>query len=1762
MKILQRFLICILMLLIVINGLNPWSLKVKADVQPPTIQKVESTLIDGTLTTPAKGTKDGGTVIKISGSGFGTRADTEVYIGDIGPLNKATVLSANSSEIIAKTPPLWDMSLLNTALPVIVLRTSDGQSGAIPNGFTYVDNPTIDKVGLNTEITFIKDSLGNVIGRTTATNIRISGRNYGGNVAEVWVSGERAQILKQTDSVLVVKVPDTLILEPGRTYDVTVKSKYGGSALWSGTLPPVTHDITSISDSEVIVGQEITINGHGFEPDMKVYTGDNLATITGTVYENQVKVLVAAPKDNTLEYQNIDIELSNGATVTLKDALKIYPTPVQFNVLSITPNAGPVTGGTKIYIVGTGLEDNMVIEIGGRKATGVKKVYPKDAPPGTTVLEAITPPSDTQGPKDVVITNPIDKSSKTILNGFFYLLVSDALVVVDINPPREGYETGGDNIDIYGRNFQKSDDLYIAGLGTDEVTLTTDPYDYYDPISQTTKQVIRERKLFVTMGGQKAKINEILTDAGTGNQTIRAVTPAVTLDPRIKTPVDVVVTVTTTIKDASTGDIIMEYVETAYSPNKFTYKPVPSDPEIVQVTLADGTYPAKGSVAGGTQIIIIGADFRDNPDVYIGGNKATVLKVENLPGQINGKPKTQIIALTPPSSVRGLVDVTVKNKDNDGVKGIATLKNAFEYITNPFIISVIPSVSSKYGGLYITVTGRDFLVTQSVYGEVYKPVINIGGIDVTVLSVLDDKGNVLDGKKYTIGTKIKAYIPPNPSGYVPGFKDMTLKNPDDGYTEAKNIIEFKDTKVIPVITEVKPSRGNVKGGTEVTITGGNFKSQLMVTIDGEPAQVLSVSKGGTEIKIKTPPGTIGKKPVQVINLDDGGTATLEDGFEYVKVETNPVIKNIVPNHGGKGTLVVITGSDFAKKATGQDENGNPIIIPQSKVYFGDTLVDEVYTEVVDDKTIKVMVPDLVKPGLYDVKVENPDTATAVSPAKFKFQVSDSHPVINSVTPSRGSINGGTIITIEGSDFRKNAEVYIGGNPATDVSVSEDGTRIIAKTPSGKEGPQDVTVVNYDGGSYTLYNGFQYVIPYSEPKIERLEPKEGTTAGGDVVYVYGFDFRVQKDDQGNIILDQNGNPIPPEVYFGTVKAQSVKWISYEKLEVITPPNLPGPCDVTVVNYDTGTYTLKNGFNYKQSKPTITKVIPPKLSKNGGTKFYIIGTNFAVKKLDNNGNAVNPGASVKIDGILLTDVSVIDETFIIATAPAVSSIGMKEVLVINPDGGTAKTTMEFVSPNSNPRIDTVSPNKGTLKGGTVVTITGSDFRDRVKVWVGIKEAEVISAAPTVIKIRTPEGSMSDLGKKLNIMVFNEDDGGSAVKENAFEYVLAESNPKITSITPNVGSTAGGDRIVIKGDDFRTGAQVYIDGVPATGINVIDYKTIEAITPPGQEGKKDVTVRNPDYGEYTLKEGFTYIFTKPEAPSGFWAQSLSGSTIRLYWTEGKGAAYYELYGKPSGSSEYRFIASTQGLEYYVTGLSSSTGYDFRMRAVNKYGVSNFLYAYARTSSTSEDEDMIDETQKTRISLNKGSVEVLVGTEDVSSSSYKLNLNTPEYQKAENINIILPGTVIKNVSKDIYVDMGSMIASLSPRSLYSYPITKLDETDLKKASGRFSVRKVSGSEKDRIYKYLQRGSKVISDIIEVRAEVFDGSKTTALDYLNGYAYFSLLLRDDTIRNLDKTKLAVYYYEPVTDRWVFYGGYFDPYTAKMSFTTGKAGRYVVLYVP
>ncbi|MHB8799704.1 MAG: IPT/TIG domain-containing protein [Thermoanaerobaculia bacterium] len=168
------------------------------------------------------------------------------------------------------------------------------------------------------------------------------------------------------------------------------------------------------------------------------------------------------------------------------------------------------------------------------------------------------------------------------------------------------------------------------------------------------------------------------------------------------------------------------------------------------------------------------------------------------------------------------------------------------------------------------------------------------------------------------------------------------------------------------------------------------------------------------------------------------------------------------------------------------------------------------------------------------------------------------PTIVSASPSTGTTEGGTQVTISGTGFQTGATVTFGGTSATNVNVSST-TTLTATTPARAAGTVTIAVSNPDGGSGSLTDGYTYVAP--PLSVTGITPRTGVTSGGTLVTVSGTGF-------------VSG----ATVTFRGAPATGVVFQNSTSIRANTPARPAGPADVVVSNPGGASATLPGGYLY--------------------------------------------------------------------------------------------------------------------------------------------------------------------------------------------------------------------------------------------------------------------------------------------------------------------------------------------------------------------------------------------------------------------------------------------------------------------------------------------------------------------------------------------------------------------------------------------------------
>ncbi len=694
-----------------------------------------------------------------------------------------------------------------------------------------------------------------------------------------------------------------------------------------------------------------------------------------------------------------------------------------------------------------------------------------------------------------------------------------------------------------------------------------------------------------------------------------------------------------------------------------------------------------------------------------------------------------------------------------------------------------------------------------------------------------------------------------------GYKDVKVVNPDTKFDEKigeEGFYYIDQAASNPKIISIDPNKGSVNGGYYVVITGEEFDKKMKVYVDGAlvPIEDTDVSLDGKSVTIKMPKllkdldndfnvSSI-TVPVTILNRD-GATFTVEEGFTYINPKSSPVIEKIMPNSGstvGK-ELVEITGYEFRFFEPYDGEYG-----------------EEPYTDLNGnnefDDLLKKPLNQLIAEGLV---VEN----DFPEPNSFydKYLTSPLLP-----------------------------KVYFGDKEGYIVEFAEGYLKVI--TPFHVSGEVEVFLVNNDLGAS---NKVRYTYNGTEPTIKKIIPPYGTIDGMEVKDIFGLNFtkgkyRGYKDDVDDTVAELDNMEL--EVRFaeeGNEKIARGKFNSgliNSERAVVTVGNLTvnynGEDDQVEVLIEKNNIIYKRTFTgYKDEKIYIpvemlkhtSKYYRPRDDMNADTYTNSVFEYVKVRVFDKR---------LFVSRYYAPKVTYDTTEHIIVYTPTYHTPEDVKLTITNPDNGMAESSFKYTFPASKPKIYSIIPRilspdkkeyhiKKGLDGGTYVEILGIDFRENITASVGDKEAKIVEMSKKEVYVNgksydmdfllveIPKGSTEDLGIKYPIILMNEDYGiANSTNEKDiylddkkpmyFLYQRPLSSPEIMEIDKEYTSEFGGNRVTLRGKDFRSGARVIIDSKNGTNIpsSSVSKKgdEITFITPQGLEiGERNIKVENLDFG-----------------------------------------------------------------------------------------------------------------------------------------------------------------------------------------------------------------------------------------------------------------------------------------------------------------------------
>ena len=398
----------------------PTTANITLTVSNPTPQVNSSSIVTATVT-------DGNNQPVANG----TAVEFDTTLGTFTEANAQTTIrtTTNGVATVTLTSALAGPATVS-AIVANVKKTATVTFSTVP-----VNPPGPD---LTPAITGITPNFGRPQGGEVVT---ISGKNFRVPLRVLFDFGagttpKEATIISSTGTSVQVLTPSVDLGPTAQQLAATVKliNEAGTPNEVVVTGPQFTYQLTILTPSVTILtpssgpidgGTRVTISGQGFQTPLVVQFG---SISTNTWQDVQVlnatfnQILIVTPKASDVQPGGsgvvtgpVDIRITNVASakqVTLANVFRYTPKMV---ITAVGPTEGPITGGTRVRIDGTGFNDPIAVTIGGIAAQPISVS-------GTEIIAVTGVPvvpgcADVTGP--ISVTN-VDNGDSAVATGLVF----------------------------------------------------------------------------------------------------------------------------------------------------------------------------------------------------------------------------------------------------------------------------------------------------------------------------------------------------------------------------------------------------------------------------------------------------------------------------------------------------------------------------------------------------------------------------------------------------------------------------------------------------------------------------------------------------------------------------------------------------------------------------------------------------------------------------------------------------------------------------------------------------------------------------------------------------------------------------------------------------------------------------------------------------------------------------------------------------------------------------------------------------------------------------------------------------------------------------------------------------------------------------------------------------------------------------------------------------------------------------------------------
>uniref|UniRef100_H2YQB4 Polycystic kidney and hepatic disease 1 (autosomal recessive)-like 1 n=1 Tax=Ciona savignyi TaxID=51511 RepID=H2YQB4_CIOSA len=537
--------------------------------------------------------------------------------------------------------------------------------------------------------------------------------------------------------------------------------------------------------------------------------------------------------------------------------------------------------------------------------------------------------------------------------------------------------------------------------------------------------------------------------------------------------------------------------------------------------------------------------------------------------------------------------------------------------------------------------------------------------------------------------------------------------------------------LLPQVTAISPSTGSMAGGTKITVQGSGFTNTSTVSIGSIPCAVSASSY--TSLVCVTP--SVASAVTETLSITQSQMATCAScifGF------TNSATPSVT-------------------KRTEETTNRLSVPITFKGTGFGTTAGDVTITVGTQNCAVSMITDTMVKCGVGRFAAGNNNIVVHVA-GKADSTISNP-PLMYSITPNQGSIEGGTLITISGNGFvSEGLSVSVGDNDCR-VTMVTFGS-IVCTTVAHYAASTDVVVTSQGIAFPTM--SYDYAA-MSTPRVFTATPSEGLP--GEQIALAGSGF-------GTVVAGTI-------VTLGGVLC-NVTAVTDTQIDCTLGSRHGGTAPIKVNIAGKGDATVTATFKYTFG---VLAVSPIQGSYGGGQQMTISGQGFSPQSIVKVCSAV-----CEVQSTTSTSITCLTPS----NANSNDATTLCSVSITNGDGSVTNSAQYEYATLVTPVISSVSPAFGGTGGGTRITIAGSGFKPGSGTPI-----VTIDGSPCVVKSSTDDSIICvteahQESKKTKVQV-SVGTLGIATQDNADYVYMDKWSSRLTwgGMNPPVAS----DLVIIK-------------------------------------------------------------------------------------------------------------------------------------------------------------------------------------------------------------------------------------------------------------------------------------------------------------------------------------------------------------------------------